>query len=216
MYARCMTMREIQAFLEEQHGVEVSPELISTVTKLPAGGPSTQPARSIFSCAMSVAQAASGQASGLSTTVRCQPVRTGHGGQCPRQAFAARAAAWAGRARVRLTRVRLARQVDPGQGSRREGLHQPDGAQGQRHRSSRASDQPRQVACAGSGRACVCRRQAAVKLRQGTLPRPVEERYARICRDPPGQHLPGAQAPHGMSASARRSEDVRQRIEPWV
>ena len=32
MYARGMTMREIQAFLEEQYGVEVSPELISTVT----------------------------------------------------------------------------------------------------------------------------------------------------------------------------------------
>ena len=32
MYAHGMTMREIQAFLEEQYGVEVSPELISTVT----------------------------------------------------------------------------------------------------------------------------------------------------------------------------------------
>ncbi len=32
MYARGMTMRAIQAFLEEQYGVEVSPELISTVT----------------------------------------------------------------------------------------------------------------------------------------------------------------------------------------
>ena len=32
MYARGMTMREIQAFLQEQYGVEVSPELISTVT----------------------------------------------------------------------------------------------------------------------------------------------------------------------------------------
>ena len=32
MYARGMTMREIQAFLEEQYGVDVSPELISTVT----------------------------------------------------------------------------------------------------------------------------------------------------------------------------------------
>ena len=32
MYARGMTMREIQGFLEEQYGVEVSPELISTVT----------------------------------------------------------------------------------------------------------------------------------------------------------------------------------------
>lgn len=32
MYARGMTVREIQAFLEEQYGVEVSPELISTVT----------------------------------------------------------------------------------------------------------------------------------------------------------------------------------------
>ena len=27
-----MTMREIRAFVAEQHGVEVSPELISTVT----------------------------------------------------------------------------------------------------------------------------------------------------------------------------------------
>jgi len=32
MYARGMTMREIQAFLEEHYGAEVSPELISTVT----------------------------------------------------------------------------------------------------------------------------------------------------------------------------------------
>ena len=32
MYARGMTVREIQAFLEEQYGVEVSPDLISTVT----------------------------------------------------------------------------------------------------------------------------------------------------------------------------------------
>ena len=32
MYARGMTMREIQSFLEEQYGVDVSPELISTVT----------------------------------------------------------------------------------------------------------------------------------------------------------------------------------------
>jgi putative transposase len=32
MYARGMTVREIQAFIEEQYGVEVSPELISTVT----------------------------------------------------------------------------------------------------------------------------------------------------------------------------------------
>jgi len=32
LYARGMTMREIRAFLEEQYGVEVSPELISTVT----------------------------------------------------------------------------------------------------------------------------------------------------------------------------------------
>jgi transposase-like protein len=32
LYARGMTMREIQAFLEEQYGTEVSPELISVVT----------------------------------------------------------------------------------------------------------------------------------------------------------------------------------------
>jgi transposase-like protein len=32
MYARGMTVREIQAFLEEQYGVEVSPDLISSVT----------------------------------------------------------------------------------------------------------------------------------------------------------------------------------------
>jgi transposase-like protein len=32
LYARGMTMREIGAFLEEQYGTEVSPELISTVT----------------------------------------------------------------------------------------------------------------------------------------------------------------------------------------
>lgn len=32
LYARGMTVREIQAFLEEPYGVEVSPELISTVT----------------------------------------------------------------------------------------------------------------------------------------------------------------------------------------
>ena len=32
MYARGMTVREIQGFLEEQYGVEVSPDLISTVT----------------------------------------------------------------------------------------------------------------------------------------------------------------------------------------
>jgi transposase-like protein len=32
LYARGMTMREIRAFLEEQYGVAVSPELISTVT----------------------------------------------------------------------------------------------------------------------------------------------------------------------------------------
>ena len=32
MYARGMTMREIRAFLQEQYGVEVSPELISEVT----------------------------------------------------------------------------------------------------------------------------------------------------------------------------------------
>jgi len=32
MYARGMTMREIQAFLREQYGVDVSPELISSVT----------------------------------------------------------------------------------------------------------------------------------------------------------------------------------------
>jgi transposase-like protein len=32
MYARGMTMREIQGFLQDQYGVEVSPELISTVT----------------------------------------------------------------------------------------------------------------------------------------------------------------------------------------
>ena len=34
LYARGMTVREIQAFLEEQYGVEVSPELISTVTEV--------------------------------------------------------------------------------------------------------------------------------------------------------------------------------------
>jgi transposase-like protein len=32
LYARGMTMRQIRGFLEEQYGVEVSPELISTVT----------------------------------------------------------------------------------------------------------------------------------------------------------------------------------------
>jgi putative transposase len=32
LYARGMTMREIRGFLEDQYGVEVSPELISTVT----------------------------------------------------------------------------------------------------------------------------------------------------------------------------------------
>src|SRR5438105_12693669 len=32
MYARGMTLREIQAFLAEQYGTEVSPELISSVT----------------------------------------------------------------------------------------------------------------------------------------------------------------------------------------
>jgi putative transposase len=32
LYARGMTVREIQAFLNEMHGVEVSPDLISTVT----------------------------------------------------------------------------------------------------------------------------------------------------------------------------------------
>jgi transposase-like protein len=32
MYARGMTMREIQGFLQDQYGVEVSPELISSVT----------------------------------------------------------------------------------------------------------------------------------------------------------------------------------------
>lgn len=32
LYARGMTMREIRAFLEEQYGVDISPELISTVT----------------------------------------------------------------------------------------------------------------------------------------------------------------------------------------
>jgi transposase-like protein len=32
LYARGMTMREIRGYLEEQYGVEVSPELISTVT----------------------------------------------------------------------------------------------------------------------------------------------------------------------------------------
>src|SRR5512134_2419484 len=32
LYARGMTVREIRAFVEEQYGVEVSPELISTVT----------------------------------------------------------------------------------------------------------------------------------------------------------------------------------------
>lgn len=32
LYARGMTMREMRGFLEEQYGVEVSPELISTVT----------------------------------------------------------------------------------------------------------------------------------------------------------------------------------------
>jgi transposase-like protein len=32
MYARGMTMREIEGFLQDQYGVEVSPELISTVT----------------------------------------------------------------------------------------------------------------------------------------------------------------------------------------
>src|SRR5256885_14982092 len=32
MYARGMTMREIQGFLAEQYGVEVSPEFISSVT----------------------------------------------------------------------------------------------------------------------------------------------------------------------------------------
>jgi IS5 family transposase len=52
------------------------------------------------------------------------------------------------------------------------------------------------------GRACVRRRQTALGLRQGALPRSVQERYSRIRRDRPGQYLPGAQAPHGMSASA--------------
>jgi putative transposase len=33
MYARGMTMREIQAFLLESYGVEVSPEFISSVTE---------------------------------------------------------------------------------------------------------------------------------------------------------------------------------------
>jgi transposase-like protein len=33
LYARGMTVREIQGFLEEQYGTEVSPELISTVTE---------------------------------------------------------------------------------------------------------------------------------------------------------------------------------------
>ncbi|MCP1121723.1 IS256 family transposase, partial [Robbsia andropogonis] len=32
MYARGMTVREIQAFLQEQYGTEVSPEFISSVT----------------------------------------------------------------------------------------------------------------------------------------------------------------------------------------
>ena len=36
LYARGMTVREIQAFLEEQYGVEVSPDLISTVTEVVA------------------------------------------------------------------------------------------------------------------------------------------------------------------------------------
>jgi putative transposase len=33
MYARGMTMREIQGLLAEQYGVEVSPEFISSVTE---------------------------------------------------------------------------------------------------------------------------------------------------------------------------------------
>jgi putative transposase len=32
MYARRMTVREIQAFLAEQYGTKVSPEFISSVT----------------------------------------------------------------------------------------------------------------------------------------------------------------------------------------
>jgi hypothetical protein len=52
------------------------------------------------------------------------------------------------------------------------------------------------------GRACVRRSQTALGLRQGALPRSVQERYSRIRCGRPGQYPLGAQAAHGMSASA--------------
>jgi transposase-like protein len=46
MYARGMTVREVQGFLAEQYGVEVSPEFISSVTDAVMAGPGQAAARS--------------------------------------------------------------------------------------------------------------------------------------------------------------------------
>ncbi len=46
LYARGLTVREIQAFLSEMYGVDVSPDLISTVTDAVVGEVSAWQARS--------------------------------------------------------------------------------------------------------------------------------------------------------------------------
>ena len=78
------------------------------------------------------------------------------------------------------------------------------GAQRQRHGGTRTHGEPRQVTSASPSRACVRRRQAAVGIQQGALPRPGQERNASVRDARLGEHLLGAQAPGCMSAPARR------------
>lgn len=88
------------------------------------------------------------------------------------------------------------------QGAAGARLHEPARAQRRRDRRSRALEESQQVQGARPRGARLRGGQAAMGLHQGALPRLGQERHTLVRRPGPGQHLPGAPAPHGMSAPA--------------
>ena len=96
---------------------------------------------------------------------------------------------------------------EPARPDRIEGAagQRPDqsaGAKEQPHPGTGSADQSAEVAGAFAGGAHVRGGQAAVGLQQGALPGAGEERHPGVCCARTGQHLPGAQAPDGIGASA--------------
>lgn len=107
-------------------------------------------------------------------------------------------------------RVCIPAGADRQEGAAGPGLYESACAAEQPDGRSRKDRQPHQVEGAPQGRACLRRDQETVGLRQGALPGPGEERQPGIRGAGPGQHLPGAQAPGGIGASAGRQSGAAE------